>query len=203
MKKKGAFMMQIDRMTMRRLLYVKRLLMHAQEHMSDNAEFDRMVAVLHFDNAIELLLKCVAASYDISFRTAHVTFPTLWSKVDKEYEEKHGSKLPRKTEIFHLHGLRSDVQHWGTPFSLEMVREFDECTQDFVEKILNFVFGLKYDELFLSCLVKDEKLRTLLIDAERYYADSKWKEAIAKLSVAFLFAKKEAQNEELSKKQSL
>lgn len=184
--------MQIDRVTKRRLLYVKRLHMHGQEHMK-GIEFDRMFAVLHFDNAIELLLKCMAASYDISFKRLHVRFPDLWNKVNEKYKEKFGTKLPRKTEIFHLHGIRSNVQHWGSPFSLDVLEGFDECTHAFVRETLESVFGLKYEELFLSSLIEDEKLRTLLTDAERFFNDKKWKDAIEKISKAFALAKREAQ----------
>lgn len=166
--------------------------MHAQEHASDGTEFDKMLAVLHFDNTIELLLKCVAASYDTSFRGVFVKFPTLWNKVNEKYKEKQGYELPKKTEMFYLHTIRSDVQHWGTPFSMEVIKDFDESTHNFVETILSSVFGLKYDELFLSSLIKDTRIRTLLTDAEKYFAAGKWKDSIKKVSHAFAHAKTKA-----------
>jgi len=182
--------MRIDRVTMRRLLYVKQLFIHGQEHMT-GTEFERMFAILHFDNAIELLLKSVAASYDISI-SPKVTFPELWNRVNEKYKAKSKAELPRKTEVFHLHGIRSDVQHWGSPFSLDILKEFDECTQDFLKTILESVFGLRYDELFLSSLITDEKLRALLTEAERCFHKEKWKDAIEDISKAFVLAREEA-----------
>jgi len=187
-------MMEIDNVTRRRLVYVKRLHMHAQEHILHGTEFDRMIAVHHFDNAIELLLKCVANEYEISLGDPlRLTFYDLWSKVSKEYKQRLSSELPKKTEIFQLHRIRSDVQHWGTsPFSLEFIEDLNEYTQDLIPTILTSVFGLEYNELFLSSLVKDARIRTLLTDAERYFTNEKWKEAIAKVSVAFALAKVKA-----------
>jgi len=187
-------MEKIDKVTKKKLVYVKRLHMHAQEHMLNGTDFDKMLAIHHFDNAVELLLKCVAAEYEISLGDPlRLTFHNLWREVSKEYKQRLGSELPKKTEIFQLHRIRTDVQHWGiSPFSLEFVKDFDEYTHDFVQKILNSVFGLKYDELFLSSLVKDSKIRTLLTDAERHFADEALKEAIEKVSVAFALAKRKA-----------
>ena len=188
-------MTEIDKVTKKRLIYVKRLHMHAQEHMLHGTEFDKMIAIHHFDNAIELLLKCVAAKYEIPLGDPlRLTFHKLWREVGKEYKLRLGSELPKKTEIFQLHRIRSNVQHWGTsPFSLEFVNDFDEYTYDFIQAILDSVFGLKYNELSLSSLVSDAEIKELLTDAERYFADENWKEAIRKVSIAFALAKRKAQ----------
>ena len=52
---------------------------------------------------------------------------------------------------------------------------------------------MKYNELFLSSLVKDKRIRALLTDAERYFAGEKWKEAMTNVSIAFAAAKEKAQ----------
>ena len=127
-------MTDTDKVTHKRLIYVKRLHIHAQEHVSHGTEFDKMIAIHHFDNAIELLLKCVAAKYEISLGDPfRLTFHKLWREVSKEYKQRLRSELPKKTEILQLHRIRSDVQHWGvSPFSLEAVKDFDEHTHDFM-----------------------------------------------------------------------
>lgn len=191
------YMKETDKITRKRLIHVKRLHMHAQQHILHGTEFGKMLAIHHFDNAVELLLKCMATEYEISLGDPlHLTFHKLWKEVGKEYKQRLGSELPNKTEIFHLHRIRGDVQHLGiSPFSLEFIKDSDKCTYDFVVTVLNSVFGLKYNELFLSSLVNDTKLRELLTDAERYYAEENWKEAIAKVSVSFALAKRKAQRE--------
>jgi len=186
---------EMDKVTQKRLIYVKRLHMHAQEHVSNGTDFDKMVAVHHLDNAIELLLKCVAASYGISFKNPlKVNFPTLWGRVNDKYKEKQGSELPNKTEVFYIHKIRTDVQHWGkAPFSLDSIKEFDEQTHGFMQSILNTVYGSKYEELSLSSLVKNLRIKSLLFEAERYIQNEKWKEAIREVAIAFFAAKEKMQ----------
>ena len=188
-------MKEIDKVTRKGLVYAKKLQMHAQEHIMRETEFDRMLAILHLDNVIEILLKCVAVDYEISLEDPiKLRFGVLWDKVDKEYKERIGTELPQKAQIFRMHRIRGDVQHWGiSPFSLEFVKELAIFTSGFFQTILGSVFGLQYNELFLSSLVNDQKIRNLLKEAEGYFADENWKEAITKMSIAFALAKKEAQ----------
>jgi hypothetical protein len=188
-------MKEIDKVTRKRLVYVKKLHIHAQEHLAHDTEFDQMLAILHLDNVVELLLKCVAAEYEISLQDPiRLRYDVLWDKVDKEYKQRTGSELPLKAQIFRMHRVRGDVQHWGaSPFSLEFVKDLAVFTFDFFQTILSSVFGLPYNELFMSSLVSNAKLKALLKDAEGYFADENWKEAIGNVAVAFALAKKEAQ----------
>jgi len=57
---------EIDNATKRRLIYVKKLFLHGHERIPYQTEFDRMIAIHHFDNAVELLLKCVATKNKLS-----------------------------------------------------------------------------------------------------------------------------------------
>jgi hypothetical protein len=140
--------------TKRRLIYVKKLYLHGQEHIPYQTEFDRLIAIHHFDNAVELLLKCMATQFSATFKNPQsVKFPDLWNEVSEEYQKKIGSELPKKTEMFQLHSLRCDVQHWGlSPFSSEVVNRFDVYVSDFVTQVMQDVFGIDFKELFMSAL---------------------------------------------------
>ena len=187
-------MTKINETTTKRLLYVKKLYEHGHEHIPYGSELDRMIAIHHFDNAIELLLKCVASHYDLPFKTPlKINFPELWKAVDKEYEQKNGVPLPNKTEMFQLHAFRCDIQHWGTAkFSLDIINRFYVYAHDFINTILSSVFNLKYDQLSMGSLISDSEIRKLIVSAEKYFSDEKWKEAVHKISVAFYKAKRKA-----------
>lgn len=158
---------KVDDATKRRLLYVKRLYLHGHEHISLDTEFDRMIAIHHLDNAVELLLKCVATQYNISFkRPVRVVFSDLWGTVDQSVP------LPKKAEMFRLHDLRCDVQHWGTsPFSSEAARRFDVYVLDFLENVVEQVFGMTFDELYMASLLEDGILKKLLTSAEKGFEE--------------------------------
>lgn len=170
----------LDEATKRRLVYVKKLYMHGHEHIPYGTEFDRMIAIHHFDNAVELLLRCVATNYNISFRSLHVAFPNLWKSVDEK------CSLPKKTEMFQLHDFRSNVQHWGiSPFSSEVVNRFDVYVSDFIREVLEQVFRLDFEELFMSSLVEDKTLRKILTTAEKAFEEEDYVKAIRWADAAF------------------
>jgi len=185
--------MMIDDVTLGKLLYTKRLFTHGYEHMMYDTEFDRMIAIHNFDNAIEILLKSVASKYNIHFkRPLYITFPKLWSEVNSKYKSHTGKALPKQTEVFQLHEDRSDVQHWGiSHFTLEVCNRYAVYTLDFIKTILKDIFDLDYDDLYSASFVKDDKIRGLLIDAEKAIKGEKFEECIKLTSIAFAYAKHE------------
>lgn len=177
----------MDEATKRRLIYVKKLYLHGHEHLLYGTEFDRMIALHHFDNAIELLLKCVATEYKNTFKNPlFITFDDLWKKVNKTYKEKHKSDLPKETEIYQLHELRNDVQHLGvSSFSTEVTHRFDIYVTDFIREIMKQVFKLKFEELFMSSLVENKTQRKILTAAEKAFEKRDYAKCVGFADAAF------------------
>ena len=171
----------IDDATKRRLIYVKKLYLHGHEHIPYQTEFDRMIAIHHFDNAVELLLKCAVSRLGITpKRPLYVSFPNLWNLINERVT------LPKKTEMFQLHKFRSDVQHWGiSPFSTEVVNRFDIYVSDFIREVMREIFGLDFEELFMSSLVKDKTLRKILTIAEKLFEKGDYEKSMRFADAAF------------------
>lgn len=180
--------MKIDQATEKRLVYVKALYVHAQQHAKSEAEFDRMIAVHHFDNAVELMLKCIATKENIDFgRRRQINFPTMWDEVDKKLRERNSS-LPNKIEIQRLHDFRGDIQHWGVAsFSLDVINRYQVYSGDFIRSALKEVFGIEFDELSMSLLVKENRIRDFLSRAEAQLLSDP-KESMKCSSAAFSLA---------------
>ena len=174
----------IDDVTKRRLIYVKKLYLHGHEHIPYKTEFDRMIAIHHFDNAVELLLKCAVSRLGITpKRPLHVAFPNLWNLINERVP------LPKKTEMFQLHKFRSDVQHWGmSPFSTEVVNRFDIYVSDFIRDVMKQIFGVDFEELFMSSLVKDEILGRILAIAEKAFVKGNYERCMRHTDAAFNLA---------------
>ncbi|MCW4015464.1 MAG: hypothetical protein NWF06_03760 [Candidatus Bathyarchaeota archaeon] len=175
----------IDYPTKRRLVYVKKLYFHAHEHISHQTEFDRMIAIHNLDNAVELLLKCVAIQKNIKLKKPlFIYFPELWKAIDRTIP------LPKKTEMFQLHAFRNDVQHWGvSPLSSEFVTRFDVYVSDFIKAVLKQVFDIEFDELFMASLVEDTTLRKILTIAEEAFEKRDYKKCMLHAIAAFSRAK--------------
>jgi hypothetical protein len=131
--------------------------------------------VIFFTTTLTRLGRCfamegaVARAVGITFRNPlYVKFPDLWERVSEEYQRRREFELPKKTEMFQLHNLRCDVQHWGlTPFSSEVVNRYDLYVADFVTQVMQDIFGIDFKELFMSSLIENATLRKILATAEK------------------------------------
>jgi len=93
----------------RRLVLAKKLYLHGCSHASAKDEVSRMLAIHHFDNAIEIVLKCVATKCGgVSSSRQEYRFKDLWNEIVQQ-----GMDLPLKDQIFSLHDLRNLIQHQG------------------------------------------------------------------------------------------
>lgn len=176
----------VDDASKRRLVYVKKLYLHGHEHILYQTEFDRLIAMHHFDNAVELLLKCIATQFGVTFHKPYVSFPVLWERVSEEYQRRIESELPKETEMFQLHNLRCEVQHLGlSPFSSEVVTRFDVYVSDFVTQVMQDVFSIDFKELFMSSLVEDTMLRKILATAEKAFEEKDYTKCVRYADAAF------------------
>lgn len=177
----------------KRLVYVKALYLHGKEHAKSEAEFDRMIALHHFDNAVELLLKCIATSVSANIGR-NVTFPALWDEVERKLQERSIS-LQKRTEMQQLHDVRSDIQHWGAAnLSLDAVNRYQVYSGDFIQTTIKDVFDVDFEEMSLSLLVRDVRIREFLSKAERTL-DKDPQETMKCSSVAYSLA----ENKELAR----
>ena len=172
---------EIDNATKKRLMYVKKLYLHGHEHIPYETDFDRMIAIHHLDNAVELLLRCVVTKLGISFkRPLYVSFPELWDEINKRVP------LPKKAVMLQLHNFRSNVQHWGiSPFSTKAVNRYDIYVSDFIHEVMKEIFGIDFEELFMSSLVKEETLRKILTIAEKAFEKKNYEKCMRHADAAF------------------
>lgn len=165
----------------RRLVLAKKLYLHGCKHSSKKDEINRMLAIHNFDNAIEMILKCIATKYDIvSSSRQEYKFKDLWSEIQKK-----GVNLPLKDQMFSLHDQRNIVQHHGDISSLEAIIKYKDYVEDFFREIIKKEFSVSYDELYLSVLIENEKLRKNVQKAEKTFEEKKYKECIELCDDAF------------------
>ena len=141
----------------RRLVLAKTLYLHGCTHASRKDNVSRMLAVHHFDNAVEMVLKCVATKQGIRPERKHFYFGDLLGKMDG---------LPLKEQMKGLHEVRNIVQHQGDIPSTDSVIKYKSYTEDFFKEVCGGIFNVPYEELFLSALIENEDLRKRVLKAE-------------------------------------
>jgi hypothetical protein len=150
----------------RRLLLAKTLYLHGCTHASRKDNVSRMLAIHHFDNTVEMVLKCVATKKGIRPERKHFYFGELLGKIDG---------LPLEEQMKGLHEVRNIVQHQGDIPSLESVIKYKSYVEDFFKKVCREIFNVAYEELFLSTLIEDENLRKQAMKAEEAFGKEEFK----------------------------
>jgi hypothetical protein len=154
---------------LKQLVLAKSLYLHGCSHASYKDNVSRMLAIHHFDNAVEIILKCVAVKQGITPRKKYFYFEELLDRV---------SDLPLKEQVRGLHQIRNIVQHQGDIPSVESVFKYQVYTEDFFRGVCTQVFSVSYEELYLSTLVEIENIREKLLKAEQAFGSGEFRECI-------------------------
>jgi hypothetical protein len=149
-----------SRLEIKQLVLAKCLYIHGCDHAARKDSVSRMLAIHHFDNAVEIVLKCVAVKQGIRPKEKYFYFDELLEKVDD---------LPLKEQIRGLHILRNTIQHQGDIPSVESVIKYQGYTLDFFKEVCHRFFNVYYEELYFSDLIENERLREMLQRAEQAF----------------------------------
>mgnify|MGYP000128211563 CR=1 FL=1 len=153
----------------RQLVLAKCLYLHGCDHASRKDSVSRMLAIHHFDNAVEIVLKCVAVKQGIKPEKKYFYFEELLDKI---------KELPLKEQMRGLHNLRNIIQHQGDIPSAESVIKYQGYTMDFFKEVCHQFFNISYEELYLSDLIEKERLRETLLKAEQAFGKEEFIECI-------------------------
>jgi len=163
----------------RKLTLVKSIFLHGCDHSYREDPISRMLAVHHFDFAIEMMLKCIAEELSLSMRrknNKYPDFPALIDEIEKKLS-KVGYHLPRD-KLLCVRSLRNSIQHEGRIPSKEDVILCKEYTREFLERTVSDIFHISWDKISLSLLIKNKKLRKIMKNAEKFLEEGNYREAI-------------------------
>jgi len=157
----------------------KMLYLHGCTHASRKDSVSRMLAIHHFDNAIEMVLRCAATAQGSKSGKKQLYFEDLLEEVDE---------MPLKGQLRGLHRVRNAVQHQGDIPSMESVIKYRGYTEDFFAEVCRGMFGVPYEELFVSQLIENGKLRQQLLQAEEAFGKEEYKRCVELCDEALMSA---------------
>jgi len=168
--------MREDGLEIKLLVLAKSLYLHGCTHATNKDNVSRMVAIHHFDNAIEMVLKCAVAKKG--------------KKPDRYFEGLLGQvgDLILSEQMRSLHRLRNDVQHAGDIPSVDSVIKYKGYAEDFFREVCDKIFGFSYDKLFLSELIRNENLREQVRKAEEAFGKGEFERCVKLCDDAFISA---------------
>lgn len=170
----------IEEITLRRLSLAKLLYQQAAVQVSAiHGDVIDILAVVIFDLAAETALKAIVSAIDAS-KTPARDFQGVIQQADELLANRGLGSVPDKPNLQHVHALRNDAQHKAKYPDNSQVQDCRTYVRDFLDKLLNDVWGLSLESLSLTDLIKDLRVKAYLIAAENALASGKYIEALIK-----------------------
>lgn len=175
---------------LRQLVYTKGLYNKGVEHYSFNTEFDRAIAILHYDNTIEMLMNATIGHLGGN-QSKERNFYALLDLLKKNIQ-KNGydpNELIHESEIKNMRAARNLIQHHGIIPSASDLDRYTELIETVFAKIVRNIFKLDISEISLAILIKDDELKAFFYEAEKKYTLKKYEQSLILSASAFEFAK--------------
>lgn len=183
--------MNIDPHTLRHLVYCKSLYMHAISHSDIDNILDRAIALLNFDNSIEMLMYTVL-EYRGAKPPRRENFYELLKAFEKAVQDIDLALL-YEVEIMNMHRARNNVQHHGIIPSADDIERYKSLTLEVLSELILEIFQLDFNEVSLGTLIKDDVTRTLFNRADKAYFSENYEDALTYLTTTFEYAKNREQ----------
>jgi len=165
----------------RKLVLAKKLFLHGCDHSFQKDAISRMIAIHNFDNAIEMVLDCVVTKFNLVLNgKSDKKSKKYWGFHDylNAIKSSNKVKLPLENQIKELRDIRNGVQHRGDIPDIAMVIKYKGYTEDFLKEIIMDAFSIPYEELSLSTLIENRKLKEKVLKAEKAFEKKEYKDCI-------------------------
>lgn len=181
-----------EKETLKMLIRANSFHNHAMQHANLGSEIDVMISIHNLDNAIEYTLRILISHLDIEEVTGKTInsceIAQLIGEIQRFLNENSNVALSFVQEIKKIRELRNMVQH-AIILPVSEVERYLDYGIRFFKRTLEKFFGISYNEIKLSFLVKSEPVRNFLHDAESNIDSGKYLESIVCSRNAFDYAR--------------
>jgi hypothetical protein len=139
-----------------------------------------MVALLQFDDAVELFL--ALASEHLGAGKVGRELLAYWEAINQKLP---GSNLGHKDEMNRLHVARNNWKHHSIRISHIELQDFHINVTNFFQNNTPIVFSIPFDAISMTMLVEDKSVREHIEVSEKFHQEGNIKEAIKEIAIAF------------------
>lgn len=169
----------MDKSITRRLAFTKYVYRIAVEQ-SEKPEPMSATSVLSFHDAIELFMQLASEYLDTG--QAQITFMQYWDILSKKSPK---GELTQKESIRRLNKARISLKHNGTLPSKLDIEAFRSSATNFFEENTPIVFGIRFSDVNLSELIRNDDARNSIIKAQEMLAEGKLEDVLDNAALAF------------------
>lgn len=163
----------------RRLKYAKYLFDLGRRQLRSNTNLGACVAVLHFHDALELLLICILEEHSVA-RKRVTSFPELINLIRKEI-----GSIKRENVVSQLTGLRNPLKHEGILPNVAEVRRLVPEIELLVQENSRQYLKIDFRDVRLADMLMDDTVRDSVRAAEDLIEEGNNVKAVAFLQHAF------------------
>ncbi len=160
-----------------RIVYAKYLFHQGCESMEKNLPITDGMAVLSFQDAVEMLLRTIAEHVQASLKDG-AAFNLIIDKIDEDSDTHKKGKIPQRIALIQLNRARVSFKHSGLLPNTSDVHKLRQNTELFFHTALQQFFGLTLDEVSLVQLIKRHRVKNHLLEAERYFYQDQFVDCI-------------------------
>lgn len=176
--------MEVDGDLIRRLVYLKRILLESDAHLRSGTDYHRVISVILLDAINENIMRLVLAKKFSEYPANRIDFPDLVKLMVKNFETG-GNRIGSNTaDIEKLRAIRNNAQHKGIIPDVYELQAGASATQALFAELVSKL-GLDYSELRLALLIKNETVKKMLLEAEQLFEKGYYKDSVGKCALAF------------------
>lgn len=170
-----------------RITYAKFILQQGQDLLLSSSPVADGLSVSLFQDSAEMLLRAIAEHLDanVSQRTS---FDEIINSIEKAKNNHDNKIIPSKISISQLNKSRVNFKHYGLLPTKEDTLKFNRDVNIFFQRILEDFLGLNYEDISLSTIVRDQRTKNHLKQAEKHFINSKFGLATEYAAKAFCLA---------------
>jgi hypothetical protein len=165
--------------------------------MENETQIDLAMAVLNFDNAIEMALSAA-----LEFLTGSGIRGKSFNDLLNSFENELQQKLPEVHHAFkavgggvrNLHLARNNVQHHGIIPCTEDVRRYQTLTEKVLATCAHGIFKVGFADISLGVLIQDRVVGELYRESERRFLSGDFYQSLIYCVAAFEAAKNQEQS---------
>lgn len=169
----------VDQSVMQRLAFIKYMVTLALEQ-SHQAEPLSAISILMFHDSVELFLRLAAEHANVDGKDK-----SDFMQYFGDYQKKMGQPLYRRGSMEELNNARISLKHFGNLPAHLAIEKHRVNVRDFFEKNTKLVFGINFDDISMLSLVKSERVRVELEEAQPLIDTHNHPLALAKIAIAF------------------
>ncbi len=141
-----------------RLLLAKELYLHGVRHSEDPSPLSKMLAVHHFHNSVEVVLRSIVSHFGIQMKQREPSFYDLLDAIGAYLK----TQLTRRGDLESLNKVRNQIQHDAVEPAPSTMQQSQVTSELFLRDSCLTYFALDFDTLSPITLVADEALRKIL-----------------------------------------